>query len=123
MNAMKRMPRSHPHKYVCGGTVCRSKRTASSHICQHRAEIAKRNCKDGFPNLAQGAFQALRGFLQLVLESIDLLRYIIELFLSQRSCPSDLLNFAIRLAHGCPNSYCNSREPILSGHLDPPLGN
>ena len=71
--------------------------------------------------LAQGAFEALRGFLQLALESIDLLRYVIELFFSQRSCSCDLLNFAIRLAHGGPDFHCDSREPALSSHPDPPF--
>jgi len=51
---------------------------------------------------SSGAFQALRGFLQLALESIDLLRYIIELLLSQRSCPCDLLNSTIRSAMAVP---------------------
>ncbi len=72
-------------------------------------------------SLAQGAFQALRGFLQLALESIDLLRYIIELFFSQRSCPCDLLNSTIRSAHGGPNFHRDSREPTLSSHPHPPF--
>src|SRR6266481_8052641 len=74
-------------------------------------------------SLAQGAFQALRGFLQLALESIDLLGYIIELFFCQRSRPRKFLNPAIRFAHGSPDTHRNSRELTLSGHRSPPSRN
>src|SRR6267143_3328193 len=101
-------------------TVSPPKRTGLSRISQLHIEIADRDSKNGAPNLLEGVFQTLRGFLQLALERIDLLRDIIKLFFSQRSCLRKLLNFAIRFAHYRPNSHCNSREPALSGHVRPP---
>lgn len=103
-------------------TVCRLKRANSSRIFRHSTEIARRNSKNAFPSLGQGVFQPFRSFLQLALERIDLLRYIIKLFLSQRTRPCHLLDFAIRLAHGRPNFHRNSREPALFSHRKPPSG-
>src|SRR6266704_1564168 len=83
--------------------------------------VADRDSQDGGSNLAQGTFQALGGFLQLPLESVDLLGYIIKLFLSQRSRSRNFLNSAIRFAHGGPNFHRNTSEPALSCHRWPPL--
>jgi len=70
--------------------------------------------------LAEGTLEALRCFLQLAFESVNLLRYVIELFSSQRSRFRNLLDFAIRFAHCRSNSYRNSREPAFSCHRRPP---
>src|SRR2546430_16361769 len=53
---------------------------------------------------------------------IDLLRNVIELFFSQRSCFRNLLHSAIRFAHRRPNSHCDSRELAFSSHPSPPFG-
>src|SRR5260370_18991117 len=100
-------------------TVCQPKR-AGLYLTSH-TDVADRDSQDGGSNLAQRAFQALGGFLQLPLESVDLLRYIIKLFFSQRACSRNLLNSAVRFAHGGPNFHRNTSEAALFWHREPPL--
>jgi hypothetical protein len=71
-------------------------------------------------DLSQGAFETLRGFLQLALESFDLLRYILKLSFRKHSCLGDFVSGAIRSADCAPDSHCDSRESILPGHFCPP---
>src|SRR5713226_5453676 len=80
----------------------------------------RRDSKNELASLGQGVFQAFRGFLQLALKGINLLRYIIKLFPCQRSCLCNFLHFAIRFAHGGPNFHGNTSEPALFCHRDPP---
>src|SRR5882762_28788 len=90
-----------------------------------------RRCSNTLPenNFQELRFQSNSGrvsgasrFSELALEGIDLLRYIIKLFFSQRSCSCNLLDSAIRFAHCSPNSHRNSSELTLSGHRSPPFG-
>ena len=73
--------------------------------------------KDWDSNLTEGAPQALRGFLQLALEGVDLFRYIVELLFRQRSCFCNFLNATIRSAHRGPNSHRYFRESTLFCHF------
>jgi hypothetical protein len=60
-----------------------TKANAFARIPRRHIEFGDRDSKDGLSDLSQGAFQALRGFLQLALESINLLGYILEFFFCQ----------------------------------------
>jgi hypothetical protein len=73
-------------------------------------------------DLSQGAFKTARGFLQLALESFDLLRYILKLSFSKHSSLGDLVGGAIRSTDCAPDFHCDSCESALSGHVYPPLG-
>jgi hypothetical protein len=81
--------------------------------CDPQMEVAE--------NLTQSAPKTLRGFLQLALESFDMLRYIVKLLFGKHSCLRNLMSRAIRSAHGGPDFHRNLPEPVLSGHVIPPV--
>src|SRR6266850_1391586 len=61
--------------------------------------------------------------LHLAFEGVDLLRYVIELFSSKRSCFRHFLNSAIRFAHCGSDTYCNSRQPAFLSHWSSSMEN
>jgi hypothetical protein len=95
---------------LCGGTVVGAPPASS---CDSDTLLGYTLC--------QGALQTLCGLPQLALKSLDLLRYILELFFGKHSCLRNLMSRAIRSAHCGPDFHRNLPESAPSGHVIPPV--
>jgi hypothetical protein len=70
--------------------------------------------------LPQGVFQTFRCLLQLPLERLDLLGYVLQLLFGNQSCLGNLVSCAVGFPHGGPNSHRHSGELVLFRHLYTP---